>query len=91
MAVYGPLPIKAEHHFDDVNETIIVRSLSTKLSTSSTVRLYIHIPRSPRLYYQKRLYLKDQDTMFGFGGKSLNADSDIPDLSGKVILVTGGT
>ena len=28
--------------------------------------------------------------MFGFGGKSFNADIDIPDLSGKVILVTGG-
>ena len=29
--------------------------------------------------------------MFGFGDKSFNADTDIPDLSGKVILVTGGT
>ena len=29
--------------------------------------------------------------MFGFGGKSFNAITDIPDLSGKVILVTGGT
>ena len=28
--------------------------------------------------------------MFGFGSKSFNADTDIPDLSGKVILVTGG-
>jgi len=27
--------------------------------------------------------------MFGFGGSSFKAE-DIPDLSGKVILVTGG-
>lgn len=25
-----------------------------------------------------------------FGGKKFNVDSDIPDLSGKVILITGG-
>ena len=25
-----------------------------------------------------------------FGSKTFNADNDIPDLSGKVILVTGG-
>jgi hypothetical protein len=25
-----------------------------------------------------------------FGGKSFNPETDIPDLSGKVILVTGG-
>jgi hypothetical protein len=30
--------------------------------------------------------------MFGlFGGKSFEPETDIPDLSGKVILVTGGT
>jgi hypothetical protein len=29
--------------------------------------------------------------MFGlFGGKSFEPDTDIPDLSGKVIIVTGG-
>lgn len=30
--------------------------------------------------------------MFGlFGGKSFDPEKDIPDLSGKVIIVTGGT
>ena len=30
--------------------------------------------------------------MFGlFGGKSFEPENDIPDLSGKVIIVTGGT
>ncbi|KAL8721896.1 MAG: hypothetical protein Q9225_001532 [Loekoesia sp. 1 TL-2023] len=28
--------------------------------------------------------------MFGFGGKTFTPDKDIPDLTGKVILVTGG-
>ncbi|KAL8644536.1 MAG: hypothetical protein Q9226_007713 [Calogaya cf. arnoldii] len=28
--------------------------------------------------------------MFGFGGKKFRAEEDIPDLSGKVIIVTGG-
>lgn len=28
--------------------------------------------------------------MFGFGGKSFSPEKDIPDLAGKVILVTGG-
>ena len=83
MAVYGPLPIKAEDHFDDVNQTITNKKYCNALC--------IHAPRSLRLYYQEEIYLKDQFTMFGFGGKSFNADTDIPDLSGKVILVTGGT
>ena len=28
--------------------------------------------------------------MLGFGGKKFRAEEDIPDLSGKVIIVTGG-
>jgi hypothetical protein len=28
--------------------------------------------------------------MFGFGGLTFKPDTDIPDLSGKVVLVTGG-
>ena len=28
--------------------------------------------------------------MFGFGGKTFDPEKDIPDLAGKVILVTGG-
>lgn len=28
--------------------------------------------------------------MFGLGGKSFVPEKDIPDLAGKVILVTGG-
>lgn len=29
--------------------------------------------------------------MFGLFGKSFDPEKDVPDLSGKVILVTGGT
>lgn len=28
--------------------------------------------------------------MFGFGGKSFAPETDIPNLAGKVILITGG-
>lgn len=31
------------------------------------------------------------DNFLGLGGVTFKPDNDIPDLSGKVILVTGGT
>ena len=36
------------------------------------------------------LYTYNHIRMLGFGGASFSPDKDIPDLSGKVVLVTGG-
>ena len=72
--------------FEDVSIVLVhVRS-----PTTITVGLYLYIPIFPSISSPSRNSPEGPITMFGFGGKSFNADTDIPDLSGKVILVTGG-
>ena len=77
------------HHINisaDGNQVIWTVESSALIDTGSAFNLECYWKRNPRFTTQRQIEMQ----FLGFVDNGFRPENDIPDLSGKVILVTGG-